>query len=84
MMFSCLISLFTFANLYSTDRFVRKYFYDMAADAVLDAVVLCSDRKIGNRMKLTAMFPEMNPSMDSYRLVLFDSMCSKPTFSLSF
>jgi len=68
MIFSRLISLFIFANLYSADRFVRKYFYDMAADAVLDAVVLCSDRKISNRMKLTAMFPEMNPSMDSYRI----------------
>jgi hypothetical protein len=46
---------------------VRKYFYDMAADATLEAVVLCSDKKISNRMKLTIMFPELNPQMDSYR-----------------
>jgi hypothetical protein len=50
-----------------TDRFVRKYFYDMAADAALNAAVLCSDKKISNRMKMTVMFPEMNPQMDSYR-----------------
>ncbi|KAL3801036.1 hypothetical protein HJC23_002329 [Cyclotella cryptica] len=50
------------------NRFVRKYFYDMAAEAALKAAILCSDRKISNRMKMTAMFPEMNPSMDSYRI----------------
>jgi hypothetical protein len=46
---------------------VRDYFYDMAADAALDAAVLCSEKKISNRMKMTVMFPEMNPQMDSYR-----------------
>lgn len=50
------------------NRFVRQYFYDMISRAVLDAVILCSENKISNRMKLTAMFPEMNPSMDSYRI----------------
>jgi adenylate kinase len=50
------------------NRYVRKYFYDMAADAALEAVTLCSQGKICNRMKITAMFPEMNPSMDSYRI----------------
>ena len=49
------------------NRYVRKYFYDMAADATLQAVSLCSRGELTNRMKLTAMFPEMNPSMDSYR-----------------
>jgi hypothetical protein len=39
----------------------------MAAAATLDAVILCSQEKISNRMKLVCMFPEMNPSMDSYR-----------------
>ena len=51
------------------DRYVRNYFYEMAGDAALEAVVLCSNKQISNRMKLTAMFPEMNPSMDSYRYV---------------
>ena len=58
-------------NLYLTqvphNRYVRQYFYDMAADGVLEAVVLCSQGRISNRMKVTSMFPEMNPSMDSYR-----------------
>ena len=40
----------------------------MAADAALEAVVLCSDGVISNRMKLQVMFPEMNPQMDSYRI----------------
>ena len=53
------------------NRYVRKYFYDMAADAVLEAVIQCSKGRISNRMKMTAMFPEMNPSMDSYRYVIF-------------
>lgn len=34
----------------------------------MEAVVLCSQGKISNRMKLISMFPEMNPSMDSYRI----------------
>ena len=51
------------------NRYVRQYFYDMAADGVLEAVVLCSQKRISNRMKVTSMFPEMNPSMDSYRCV---------------
>lgn len=50
------------------NRYVRRYFYGMAADAVLEAVVLCSRKQLTNRMKVTAMFPEMNPSMDSYRI----------------
>lgn len=49
------------------NRYVRQYFYDMVADATLDAVVQCSAGAIGHRMKIVSMFPEMNPSMDSYR-----------------
>lgn len=49
------------------NRYVRNYFYDMAADSVLEAVVLCSEGKLSNRMKVISKFPEMNPSMDSYR-----------------
>lgn len=52
----------------STDRFVRKYFYDMASEAALDATILCSKKQFTNRMKMTVMFPEMNPAMDSYRI----------------
>lgn len=40
----------------------------MASQAALDAAVLCSEGKLTNRMKMTVMFPEMNPSMDSYRI----------------
>lgn len=50
------------------NRYVRQYFYDMASDAALNAVIQCSEGKISNRMKMTMMFPEMNPSMDSYRI----------------
>jgi adenylate kinase len=50
------------------NRYMRRYFYDMAAQAALDAVILCSQGKISNRMKMVSMFPEMNPSMDSYRI----------------
>ncbi len=50
------------------NRFIRGYFYGMASRAVLDAVTACSKGEISNRMKLTSMFPEMNPSMDSYRI----------------
>ena len=50
------------------NRYVRQYFYDMASEAALDATVLCSKKQFTNRMKMTVMFPEMNPSMDSYRI----------------
>ena len=49
------------------NRYVRQYFYDMAADAALEAVIQCSEGQLNHRMKMVAMFPEMNPSMDSYR-----------------
>jgi len=57
-----------FLNQVPHNRFVRQYFYDMAADAALEAVIACSEGKISNRMKLQMMFPEMNPGMDSYRI----------------
>eukprot|EP00978_Attheya_sp_CCMP212_P006569 scaffold15258_cov49-Attheya_sp.AAC.5 len=50
------------------NRYVRKYFYDMAANATLDAVIQCSNGELSNRMIMTAMFPEMNTQMDSYRI----------------
>lgn len=50
------------------NRFVRQYFYDLAANATLEAVQACSDGKISNLMKVVSLFPEMNPSMDSYRI----------------
>lgn len=56
-----------FLNQVPHNRYVRKYFYEMAAEAALDAVILCSQGRISNRMKMVAMFPETNPSMDSYR-----------------
>lgn len=57
-----------FLNQVPHNRYVRRYFYDGAADAALEACALCSQGQISNRMLLTAMFPEMNPSMDSYRI----------------
>ena len=50
------------------NRYVRKYCYDLAANATLEAVVLCSQKKIPSRMKVVHLFPELNPSMDSYRI----------------
>ncbi|GAX24099.1 hypothetical protein FisN_9Hh351 [Fistulifera solaris] len=50
------------------NRYVRQYFYDEAAAAVQEAVVLCSQGKLSNRMQVISMFPETNPSMDSYRI----------------
>jgi len=64
------------------NRYVRKYFYEMAANAALEAVVLCSEGKISNRMKLTSMFPEMNPSMDSYRIGTILEMARTITIKL--
>lgn len=58
------------------NRYVRKYFYEMAAEAALEAVILCSDKKISNRMRMEVMFPELNPSMDSYR---YATSCSLTT-----
>ena len=57
-----------FLNQVPHNRFVRQYFYDMAAEAALEAVIACSEGKISNRMKIQMMFPEMNPGMDSYRI----------------
>jgi hypothetical protein len=56
-----------FLNQVPHNRYVRQYFYDMAVESVLEAVTLCSEGKISNRMQLISMFPEMNPEMDSYR-----------------
>jgi len=50
------------------NRYVRQWFYDKASKAVLDGVILCSKGKIPHTMKIVSMFPETNPSMDSYRI----------------
>ena len=52
------------------NRYVRQYFYEMAANAVLESVVLCAQQPdvLSNRMQVISMFPETNPSMDSYRI----------------
>ena len=47
------------------NRYVRQYFYDMAANATIEALMLCSSQQISNRMKVISMFPELNPSMVS-------------------
>ena len=49
------------------NRHVRHYFYDMASRAILKAILLCANGKMSNRMKTVVMFPELNPTMDSYR-----------------
>ena len=56
-----------FLNQVPHNRYVRKYFYDGAAKATLEACILCSQHQISSRMKMTCLFPEMNPAMDSYR-----------------
>mmetsp|Transcript_22374 Transcript_22374/g.52730 ORF Transcript_22374/g.52730 Transcript_22374/m.52730 type:complete len:625 (+) Transcript_22374:1626-3500(+) len=52
------------------NRYVRQYFYEMTANAVLESVVLCAQQPnvLSNRMQIISMFPETNPSMDSYRI----------------
>ena len=50
------------------NRYVRQYFYDQVSEAVMEAVIKCSQGELSNRMKVTSQFPEMNPSMDSYRI----------------
>ena len=50
------------------NRYVRQWFYDQASTAIHDAVVLASQGKISHRMKVVTLFPETNPSMDSYRI----------------
>lgn len=71
-----------FLNQCPHNRYVRKYFYDMAANAALEAVTLCSKGRISNRMKMTSMFPEMNPSMDSYRIGTILEMIRNMTVKL--
>ena len=39
------------------NRYVRRYFYDSAAKATVEACILCSQGYISNRMKITCMFP---------------------------
>jgi adenylate kinase len=50
------------------NRYVRQWFYDKASTAIHDAVILASRKKITNRQKIVTLFPETNPSMDSYRI----------------
>lgn len=70
-----------FLNQVPHNPYVRQYFYDLAAQAVVDAVTIVRQR--GNdekqqqqqqqpvttsRLQVLCQFPEMNPSMDSYRI----------------
>lgn len=57
-----------FLNQVPHNRYVRKYFYDMASRAVLEAIVACSDGTLSNRMSVNCVFPELNTQMDSYRI----------------
>lgn len=72
-----------FLNQVPHNRYVRKYFYDTASEAVKDAVVLCSEKRLTNRMKVVSMFPEMNPSMDSYRIGTILEMVRAITIKLA-
>ena len=52
--------------------YVRQYFYDVATQAVIEAVRRVRNAApgtvINNRLQVTCQFPELNPSMDSYRI----------------
>jgi hypothetical protein len=72
------------------NRYVRQYFYDAAADSVKEAVVRYSKKnsdsgqtKMTNRMKVVSQFPEMNPSMDSYRIGTILEMVRAITIKLA-
>lgn len=47
---------------------MRQWFYDGVAEATLEAVILCSKGEISNRMQLVSLFPELNPTMDCFRI----------------
>lgn len=49
------------------NRYVRKYFYELANGAIMEAIQGCSAGLLSNRMQMTLLFPELNPSMDAYR-----------------
>ena len=72
-----------FLNQVPHNRFVRGYFYDMASKAALEAVVQCSNQQISNRMVLTCLIPELNTSMDSYRIGTLLEMVRKIAITLA-
>jgi adenylate kinase len=64
--------------------YVRNYFYTSASKAVKDAVIACSQGKMtSNRMQVISQFPEMNPSMDSYRIGTILEMCRDMCITLA-
>lgn len=60
------------------NRYVRQYFYELANNAIMEAVQRCSSTT--NRMQMTLLFPELNPSMDAYRCVTSIVHCVSPRF----
>ena len=67
-LFSLSLCSFRYLNQVPHNRYVRQWFYDKASAAILDAVILCSNGHLTNRQKVVTLFPETNPSMDSYRI----------------
>jgi adenylate kinase len=65
------------------NRYVRKYFYDLASNAILQAVLLCSQGKHVPRMKVDLSIPELNPQMDSYRIGTLLELVRDVTISLA-
>lgn len=65
------------------NRLVRKYFYNMACKATLDAVTSCSEGKVSNRMQITCLFPELNTGMDAYRVGTLLEMARALTMTLA-
>jgi hypothetical protein len=65
--------------------YVRNYFYTSASRAVKDAVISCSLNRgpFCNRMQVISAFPEMNPSMDSYRIGTILEMCRDMCITLA-
>jgi Protein of unknown function (DUF2470) len=65
--------------------YVRNYFYTSASQAVKDAVISCSLHRgrFCNRMQVISAFPEMNPSMDSYRIGTILEMCRDMCITLA-
>mmetsp|Transcript_32918 Transcript_32918/g.75810 ORF Transcript_32918/g.75810 Transcript_32918/m.75810 type:complete len:348 (+) Transcript_32918:285-1328(+) len=50
------------------NRYLRQYFYDLAADAIVEGCKLSREGSISNRMKVVTKFPELNPDTDTYRI----------------
>eukprot|EP00638_Chattonella_subsalsa_P000096 CAMPEP_0117744340 /NCGR_PEP_ID=MMETSP0947-20121206/6694_1 /TAXON_ID=44440 /ORGANISM="Chattonella subsalsa, Strain CCMP2191" /LENGTH=405 /DNA_ID=CAMNT_0005561257 /DNA_START=150 /DNA_END=1367 /DNA_ORIENTATION=- len=58
---------------------VRSYFYRAASNAIVDAI---DNPAVPRRMKMTMLFPELNPEMDTYRVGTMLEMVREMVFNI--